>query len=292
MHLLDGVCYLLLAGALIAFTAENVPRFDRPMIKDVGVTTMKTTPGLAGTGSEAKPPAIRGEPKAVRVLSCTEANDGCRPQTDRNKAPVPDDLLWIPGDHYFDGVIDPSNLVIGVQAAAETPNRIVVVTGSMGGRLVGAYEAVRLALKLGVRFRIEGDCYSACVLLLAVPGTCVDGTVASHSAHDGRGNMMPEATDFMRKLYPPKLDDEFIRLSAYHKLAMTYIRPEHPWLQSSDFIPRCTTIVPARARRNQAQDHQYTQLGLGVTAKGRPKPPLCRALPAHQSIYQRSQLLG
>jgi hypothetical protein len=101
----------------------------------------------------------------------------------------------------------------------------VTVEGSDGGRILGAVNAIRLARETGVRFRILGGCHSACSLLLGVPGSCADGYISAHSAHDGKGNRNVPVTSAMRQFYPKAIDDEFVRLGAYYKLSMTYISP-------------------------------------------------------------------
>jgi hypothetical protein len=118
------------------------------------------------------------------------------------------------------------NLPDAVLAASKASHRTLTVKWSNGGHLMQAIRAAELANLQNVKIRIEGQCVSACTVLLSAKEVCIDGDAAFHSAHDGSGNLLPMALPFVRAHTPKAVQAEVDLVNGYNRLELTWIRNE------------------------------------------------------------------
>ncbi len=100
-----------------------------------------------------------------------------------------------------------------------------------GGRFAVYYPIIAKYNKSGERFRIEGECRSACTLFLSIRNVCVDrkALLAFHGGPDAKTHKVGPGSSSSRGMlaaYKPKLrqyllDGHHLDSSKYHELAGT-----------------------------------------------------------------------
>jgi hypothetical protein len=104
----------------------------------------------------------------------------------------------------------------------------LIVAMHPGGLVADHAAAVRVLSAAGCEVRLEGDCRSACTMLLAVPGACVTPaallTFHAPRARDG-SPLAPTAADHwvaeIARHYPPALRRWFLDEGRYQTATIT-----------------------------------------------------------------------